>query len=95
MITAAGLPGSGTDGTSPGSQMAARPSPTTTTMRTHWSTSSGPTARGRRVAGSALRARMTAPIGSVAAPVSATTPFMPTTKPGLATPSTTSSDAIT
>ena len=38
---------------------------------------------------------MTAPTGSVAAPVSETTPFISTMKPGLASPWTTSSEAIT
>ena len=38
---------------------------------------------------------MTAPTGRVAAPVSETTPFISTTKPGLAMPWTSKSDAIT
>ena len=38
---------------------------------------------------------MTPPTGSVAAPVSDTTPFISTMKPGLAKPWTSSSDAIT
>ena len=38
---------------------------------------------------------MTAPTGSVAAPVSETTPFISTMKPGLARPWTSSSEAMT
>jgi hypothetical protein len=38
---------------------------------------------------------MTPPTGSVAAPVRATTPFISTTKPGLARPWTKRSEAIT
>ena len=53
------------------------------------------TARGLRMDGNAASARMTPPTGRVAAPVSETTPFISTMKPGLANPCTRSSEPIT
>ena len=72
---ASGLRGSGTDGTSVGSIIAASPRARMTTIDTLSSQSSGRTAPGRPTAGRADSARMAPPTGSVRPPVSATTPF--------------------
>ena len=95
MTRAGRLAGSGTDGTRLGTHSAIRPSATTPTISAPWSQTRVCTARGERVEGRADSARMTPPTGRVAAPVSETTPFISTMKPGLASPWTRRSDAMT
>ena len=55
----------------------------------------GRTLSGLRSAGSTLSARIAAPMGSVPAPVNATTPFISAITPGVAIPCSASSAAIT
>src|SRR3954454_19685604 len=93
--SAAGLFGSGTGGSRLGQTSAERPRPTTTPIRRACRTSSCRTVARPRGSGNADSARMTAPTGSVAPPVIATTPFAPNQTPGVAKPCSASSAAMT
>ena len=92
---AASPAGFGITGTLGASNSAAAPTPASAATSTHSSTSRALTSLGRRTAGSAEAARITAPAGRFRAPATCTNPFSPTSAPGVASAWMTSIIAIT
>ncbi len=92
---AAGLFAAGTGGTSCGNTSPDTPSPITLASSSPWSTSSGFTPRRNGGGRKAESARIAPPTGSVAPPVNVTTPFRPKITPGVESPCSASSAAIT
>ena len=93
--SASGLPASGTEGTRSGTSMPTRAEEHDGGRRMIWRTTSRRTLCGRFTDGNAASASIAAPTGSVAPPVKATRPFQPTIIPGVASPCSASSAAIT